>query len=124
MTPYIRKFKVGDRVIDLCWHKGQKATIKHISNPFIRGIIYILIQYDNKDLGWELTQLDHERGVFKNVKNGKGYYQVLSTEIKLISRSVCTMREANHAAIKEQVEQEEVIRLTNEFIQKLKEAWQ
>ena len=64
------------------------------------------------------------RRVFKNVKNGKGYYQVLSTEIKLISKPVCTMREANRAAIKEQVEQEEVIRLTNEFIQKLKEAWQ
>ena len=119
----MKEFRVGDRVIDLCWHKGQKATIKHITKPSIRGIIYILIQYDNKDLGWELTQLDHERGVFKNVKNDKGYYQVLSTEIKLISRPVCSMREANRAAIKEHVEQEEVVRLTEEFCKKLKEAW-
>ena len=112
----MKEFRVGDRVIDLHWHIGQKATIKNVSNPSIRGKIYILIQYDNKDIGWKLTELDHESGIFKNVKVGKGYYSLLSTDIKFISRPACTMREVNKAAHKENEEQAKVKAITDSYI--------
>ena len=122
MSP--RKFRVGDRVR----YNGHLATIMEMKTYNIDGVI----RYDDHNLGWSITEEDHKKGYHPDLPIGRGYYWVDTRWIEFISRPrkrndkpmSKTLEEANRAAIKEQVEQEEVIRLTNEFIQKLKEAWQ
>ena len=116
-----KKFKVGDRVR----YQGHLATIVWIGN--IDGII----RYDNRDLGWCITKEDHKKGYHRDLPIGGGYYWVDSHWIKFVSRPrkrnnkpiSKTLEKANRAALEEKEEQRKVIRLTNDFIQKLKEAW-
>lgn len=114
------KFKVGDRVK----YQGYLATIMWI------GSIDYIIRFDDHDIGWPITEEDHKKGHLLSLPIGRGYYWVNFHTIEFVSRPrkridkpiYKELEKANKAAIKEQVEQEEVIRLTEEFINKLKEV--
>lgn len=113
------KFKVGDRVE----HDGHFATIMWI------GDIDCIIRYDDHNLGWRITEEDHNSGYHTDLSIGSGYYYTDHHWIKFVSRPrkrsnkhiSKAMEEADRAAIKEQAEQDEVIRLTREFCKTLKE---